>query len=138
MQVVERPLIIRRIPAHELREALHPGFARAKNRGHPAILVDAATAEDFEVLRRFFRLHLSVVEGVAQADAIHWVLSDTVDLYGWRDRQHVVDRRGNVVDMVKLSANSGVGLDLFRPGNGQRRARTAEVAGDQFSAYEWP
>ncbi|MCY1224524.1 hypothetical protein D9M72_366850 [compost metagenome] len=135
-EVVQGPVVILRIPAHELGEPLHPGFAWAEYRRYPAVLVDAAAAEHLEVLRRFARCGSGVGKGVAHADAVQRVLRYAIDRFRWRDAEDVVDGRGDVVDVMELLADLAIRLDAYRPGNRQWRACSAEVAGHQLGTGE--
>ena len=79
---------------------------------------------------------LAIGEGRRHADAIDRVLLEAVDFLRRLDAEHVVERRGDVVDVVKLRARRLVRLDFLRPRNDQRIARAAEVGGDEFGVAE--
>ncbi|MCY1516349.1 hypothetical protein D9M68_509700 [compost metagenome] len=75
-------------------------------------------------------------EGVGHRDAVQRVLPHAVELDRRSDAQDVVERGRDVVDVVELRARRGVGPDAARPRHDQRRARAAEVCGDQLGALE--
>ena len=75
---------------------------------------------------------LAIGEGRRHADAVDRILREAVDLLRRLDADHVVERRGDVVDVVELRARRLVRLDLLRPRNDERIARAAEVGGDEL------
>ena len=76
----------------------------------------------------------SVGEGIGEADAVDRVLLDAVHRARRGDADELVDRRDNVVDVVKLRPRGRIGLDLRRPADGHRVARAAKMRGEQFRA----
>ena len=56
--------------------------------------------------------------------------------FGGLDADHIVERRGDVVDVVELRARRLVRLDLLRPRNDERVARAAEMGGDELGVAE--
>jgi hypothetical protein len=93
-------------------------------------MIDSAAAEALDILRVLGVRRVRLCEGCHHADAINRFLHLAVDDLGRRDAEDLVERRRDVVDVVKLGARGLVRLDTFGPGNDQRVARAAEVGGD--------
>ena len=80
VEVVEFPGVLVGRPFEDpLRQAGNPGRAGAERGGHPAVVVNAAAAHDFEILGVFHFLGLGIGEGGGKADAVERVLGDAVD-----------------------------------------------------------
>jgi hypothetical protein len=104
--------------------------------GDPAVVVDGAVAEEFEVLRAASRWSLGLVEGVLHADAFDGALLDSVDFdwrwyfggveYGWKD----------VDDVVPLRAHGADIFDLRGPRDDHAVACAAIVRGDLLGPLE--
>ena len=127
---------MRGIPFVESGLGIQPGTERPEGAGIPAILVNAVAAVVVEILDVFVLRRLRVGEAGGHADAVDGVLRETVHFLRGLDADHVIERRGDVVDVIELRARRLVGLDLLRPGNDERIARAAEVSGDEFRGAE--
>ena len=135
-EIVEFPDGLGGIPLGESRLGVQPGDERAEGAGIPAILVNAVAAVVVEILDVFVFRRLGVVEGRRHAHAVNRVLREAVD-HLWRlDAEDIVERRGDVVDVVELRARRFVRLDLLRPRNDERIARAAEMGGDELGVAE--
>ncbi len=85
--------------------------------GHrrPSFVVDAAVAEDLEILRLMPLGRLGIVEAVSHARAVHRLLTDAVHA-GWLgDAGGLQHRGGDVDDVVELIADLALRLDSLRP-----------------------
>ena len=111
-QVVEFPdILVRRPLPNARRQCPAPTGARGpKARGHPAIVVDRAAAHDLEVLGEQLALGFRVVKGVGETDAVDWVLLDAVDRARRGDAENFVNRRDDIVAVMKLRARRRIGL----------------------------
>src|SRR5690606_36067008 len=105
----------------------NPREPRPKCRGHPAVVIDRATAHDLEVLRLMTPGLGSAAEGVSHAASIHRVLRHTIDAAGRRDTDDVQDSGNNVVHMMELRPRYRVRLDSLRPANNHRISGAAKM-----------
>ncbi len=102
--------------------------------GHccPALVVDAAVDEHFEVLGLAAFLGGAVVEGVPHADAVQRLLGDAVDLSRFGDARHVEHRCGDVDDVVEVGAHLAFGGDAGGPVHDRAVAGATPVRCDLF------
>jgi hypothetical protein len=126
---VELPDII--IEGHHLGADQQPRCPVLRHRG-PALVVDAAIAEDLEVLRLMPLGGLGIVKGVAHADALDGVLLDAIHRLGLREAGRIEDCRRHVDDVVELRPNLASGFDPLGPVDDGAVARSAPVGGDLF------
>ena len=137
VQPVQGPYVFVRVPVGVSRgRGRQPGQARAEYRCHPAIGINAAAAEHFEILLGLACAGFRIGEGIGQAGAVQRVLLEAIHGLGWADADHVVDGRRDVVDMVKLSAHLLVGLDALGPGDRHRHAGATKITRHQLGALE--
>ena len=73
---------------------------------------------------------------VGKAHAVHRILLEPVHDLRWLDADDLVERRHDVVDVVKLRSRRLVRPDAFGPGYDHGVARAAEVRGDEFRVVE--
>jgi len=134
--VEELPSVLHGIPVGKVGHRADPGCARAEGAGHPALVIDAATSHDLEVLGRLSLRSRSRVEGVGEARPVDGVLRVAVHDLRLRNTKDLVERRGHVVDVVELWARRLVGANALRPRNHHRGARPAEVRGNELGVSE--
>ncbi len=106
-----------------------PGGA-VNGMGQPAVVVDAAVAEDLEVLRLVPVFRFGVVKRVDHAHAFDGRLRRAVDGLGLGQAGRFEDGRRDVDDVVPLRPHLTLGLDSLGPVDDQRIAAAAVGAGD--------
>ena len=135
VEIVELPdVLVRRPLPNAGRQPRNPWDAAAHDASHPTVVIDGAAAHDFEILGEQLTLRRRIAERIGETDAVDRVLLDAVHRAGRRDADDLVDRRDNVVDVVKLRPRGSIGLDLRRPADGHRVARAAEMRGQELRA----
>src|SRR5882757_9113410 len=107
--------------------------------GVPAVVVDTAVGDHFEVLGRALRgcIRVGLVKGIGHADAIDWLLLDAVDNLRRLDTRGFEDRWHDVDDVVELVPYAAGVLDAVRPRDCQTLACAAEVRSDLLGPLEW-
>src|ERR1039457_6386492 len=95
--------------------------------GPPPILVDAAIADHFKVLQVVMAWRAGIVEGIDKTLAFQGDLLYIVDHVGKLDAGGFIDGRRNIGHMSELRTQSACILDVRRPGDNERIARTAQV-----------
>ena len=85
--------------------------------GVPAVAIDAAVGDHFEVLRLALRrrVRAGLVEGVGHAYAFDRLLLDAIDKLRRLDTGGFEDGRHDVDDVVELVAQAAGVLDVVRP-----------------------
>ena len=135
VQVVKLPdVLVRRPLLNAGRQPRNPRNPRPEGAGHPAVVIDGAAAHDLEVLGKQSALRLRICKRIGETDAVDRVLLDAVHRARRRDADDLVDRRDDVVDMVKLRPWGRIRLDLRRPADRHRVARAAEMRGQELRA----
>ena len=134
-QVVKLPLVFIR---RGQRRVQYPRSMRRCRVGVPALVIDAAVGDHFEVLGLACRGRVGVrlVEGVDHAHAFDRFLLDSVDYLRCLDTRRFQDRGHDVDDVVELVAHAANVLDAVRPRDRQALARAAEVRGDLLGPLE--
>ena len=133
VEIVELPnVLVRRPLPNAGRQPRNPWDAWSHDASHPTVVIDGAAAHDFEILGEELTLRRRIAERIGETDAVDRVLLDAVHRAGRRDADDLVDRRDNVVDVVKLRPRGSIGLDLRRPADGHGVARAAEMRGQEL------
>ncbi len=104
--------------------------------GPPAVPVDAAAAEHFEVLDLVVAGLVRMVEGVDHTCAFKRYLFDSVHHLRKLDPGQLKNRGCDVDNMMKLGAEFAGSLDMTWPGNDQGIARAAEMRGHFLGPLE--
>ncbi len=103
-EIIEFPHGFAGIPFVESGLGVQPRAERAEGAGIPAILIDAVAAVVVEILDVFVFRCFRIAEGRSHAHPVDGILRKTVDRLRGLDADEVVERRGDVVDVVKLRA----------------------------------
>src|SRR5208337_2141469 len=112
--------------------ARQPWNERAEGAGVPAIVVDATASVVFEILDVFVFRRLPVGETGSHAHAVDGNLLKAVDDLRGLDAKDVIERRRDIVDLIKLRPRDRIMLDMAGPADDQRVACAPEVGGDQL------
>ncbi len=92
-------------------------------------------SRELVILDRVRRLRLGVIEGVEHAHPLHGLLRKSIDHRGLRQAYRLQHGRGDVVDVVVLTAYLASRLDPLRPGN-DRAIGDAAIAGVELRLRE--
>src|SRR5262245_26922229 len=93
----------------------------------PAVVIDAAIAEDLEVLRLMPPRRFGIVERVTHAHAFDRILPNAVDGFRLRKTGALQDGGRDVDDVAKLRARFAFGLKSVRPTNDRAVTRAAPM-----------
>ena len=106
--------------------------------GVPAVIVDAAVGDHFEVLGLAlrWRVRIGLVEGVGHADAFDRLLLDAIDRLRRLDTGGFEDRRHDIDDVVKLVAHAARIVDVTGPRDRHALSCAAEVRRDLLGELE--
>ena len=131
--VVQLPLILGELGQGRQR---FPRDAVPRHRG-PAVMVDPAIAEHFEVLRSVARWRLRIAESVRHADALDRLLLDAVD--GLRLRQFCCfqNSRCDIDDVMPLRTDTAGVFNAVGPRDHHAVARPAVVRRHLLGPLEW-
>ncbi len=88
----------------------------------PAFVVNAAVAEDVEVLGGVVFRGLGISERSQHRNAVHGLLLEAIHLLRLRNVGGFEDRRRHVDEVVELAADFALGLDALGPGHGHAAA----------------
>ena len=90
---------------------------RRRGRGDPAVVVDGAVADHFEILRVTLGrgVRVGLVEGVSHAHAFDGLLGDAIDHYRCLNAGGFENGRHNINDVVELRADAARILDVAGP-----------------------
>ena len=103
VEIVKLPdVLVRRPLPNAGRQPWNPRKPRPKGASHPTVVINGAAAHDFEILGEQPALGRRIVERIGETDAVDRVLLDAVHRARRGDADDLVDRRDNVVDVVKL------------------------------------
>src|SRR5208283_1234269 len=102
----------------------------------PALVVDAAVAEDLEILCLAPILRLGIRKRIQQAYAFDGSLRRAVHRFGLGQAGRFENGRRDVYDVVPLRPQLALGFDLVRPVNDHAVARAAVAAGDLLGPGE--
>src|SRR4051812_19370617 len=102
---------------------------RRRRIGVPAVTIDAAVGDHLEVLGLAlrWRFRVGLVERIGHADALDWLLLDSVHRLGRVDAGRLENRRNDIDDMVELSSDPAGIADMARPADCEALPRAAEV-----------
>src|SRR3954453_15287735 len=111
---------------------------RRRRIGVPALVVDSAVGDHFEILglslRR--RIRAGLVEGIGHADAFDRLLLDSIDRLRCLDARSLEDRGYDVDDMMELGAHAPGVFDTNGPRDGHTLTRAAKVRSDLLGILE--
>src|SRR5208337_497379 len=115
-----------------------PGHGQGSRRSNPAVVIDGAVAQHFEILSIAFRRRegVGLVPRIGHAHALDRLLLDAVDRVRSRNPGGFQDRWGNVDYVVELRADAASVLDARRPRYTQSLARTPEMRSDLLDPLE--
>src|SRR5262249_54678273 len=101
----------------KLAQAQIPGWLGRRGTCDPAIVVNRAVTDHFEILRGTggWGVSLGLVESIGHAHAFDGLLGDTVDHHGCLNARRLEYRRHNVNHVVELSADASHVADVTGP-----------------------
>ena len=135
VEVIELPAVVVGCPVLDAGwQSRQPGHPRTERRGHPAVVIDAPTAHDLEVLSLLTPGRRWVGKRAGETCSGDRDLGHTVDDERGLDAHDVVDGRDDVVDVQEVIARHRVRRDFLGPADRQRIAGAAQMRGDQFHA----
>lgn len=109
-----------------------PGHAAVETSGNPALVIDRPVGHDFEVLGSMRARRSGIGEGIEYADALERILLHTVDPLGVGNTGRLQNRRGDIDDMMELSAQAPRIFDVVGPRDRHGITRAAKVRRDLF------
>ena len=136
LDVVKLPLV--RADVRRRRGAQHPWLGHRRRRRHPTLVIDGAIAEHLEILRGALARGVGVglVQGVQHAHPFDRALLDAVDDFGLRDAGCFENGRHDVDDVVELTADAALVVDMAGPGYRHALLGTPEMRRHLFHPLE--
>ncbi len=132
IDVIQLPLVF-----EQRATWLHFPRSAMRRMSQPGIVIDAAIAEDFKVLRLVSVLRFGVVKRVKHAHSLNGSLQRAVHDFGFGQSRRFENRRSDVDDVMPLRSNFPLGFDAVRPVSHESIASSAVTASDLLRPSEW-